>query len=45
MNQTANEHQGDHKHDRLLPTLERLLRIEATELDVALNEYWYLSFL
>lgn len=38
MNQTANEHQGDHKHDRLLPTLERLLRIEATELDVALNE-------
>ncbi|HEV2656370.1 MAG TPA: GAF domain-containing protein, partial [Ktedonobacteraceae bacterium] len=38
MNQTANEHQGDRKQDRLLPTLERLLSIEATELDVALNE-------
>lgn len=38
MNQTPDEQSSDRKHDRLLPTLERLLKIEAIEINVTLNE-------
>jgi two-component system OmpR family sensor kinase len=38
MSSIHGEHQADHKQERLLVVLERLLRIDATELKLTLNQ-------
>ena len=38
MSSIQGEHQADHRQNRLLVILERLLRIDATELNLALNQ-------